>query len=70
MEIVMGIRGMGFVVAVRRWGEYGNCNGVYGNGIFVACKTFRENEILMGFKEMGFVVNVRRYSENEICNEL
>jgi hypothetical protein len=27
MEIVMGFRGMGFVVPVRGCGENGNCNG-------------------------------------------
>jgi hypothetical protein len=28
MEIVMGFRGIGFVVRVRRCGENGNCNGL------------------------------------------
>jgi hypothetical protein len=39
MEIVMGFRGMGFVLRVRRCGENGNCNELMGNGICGACGT-------------------------------
>jgi hypothetical protein len=48
MKIVMGFRGTGIVVHVRRCGENGNFNGVYGDGIFGACETFRENEYFNG----------------------
>jgi hypothetical protein len=44
MEIVKSFGGMGFVVRVRRCGENGNCNGLWGNGICGACETVRRNE--------------------------
>jgi hypothetical protein len=36
MKIVMGFGGLGFLVRLRRCGGNGNCNGLKGNGIFVA----------------------------------
>jgi hypothetical protein len=43
MEIVMGFRGMGFVVHVRRCGENGNCNGLWGMGFVVRVRRCGKN---------------------------
>jgi hypothetical protein len=49
MEIVMGFRGMGFVVRVRRCGENENCYEFWGMGFVVRVRRCGENGNCNGF---------------------